>query len=228
MRKRFTTLLATIGLTLTGVAVAPAAQAGAPCTITNFSPRSVVVGLTPIVKTFRVSTTGCSLEYWAAETSRAGFHVLTDAPQEVFNPLSNREAGAKDVIVSTVSADFVESEKVFADGFSLLRRTTWQSGTFNASPEPVKKGAPVSITGRLLVADWTNEKYVPYAGRSISVQFRTPTGGYATVKKVTTDKNGWVRTTVPATTTGVWRVSYGGNTVAGPSLTVGDAVTVKR
>jgi hypothetical protein len=228
MGKRFTTLLATIGLTLAGVAVAPAAQADTPCTITNFSPRSVVVGLTPIVKTFRVSTTGCSLEYWGAETARPGFSAFADSPQEVFNPLSNREAGAKDVIVGAYNSEAAESMKVFPDGFSLLRRTTWQSGTFNAGPEPVKKGASISITGRLLVVDWLNEKYVPYAGRSISVQFRTPTGGYTTVKKVTTDKFGWVRTTVPATTTGVWRVSYGGNTVAGPSLTVGDAVTVKR
>jgi len=228
MKKRFTTLLATIGLTLAGVAVAPAAQADVPCTITNFSPRSVVVGLTPIVKTFKVSTTGCSLNYWRAETSGWAFYVYPSAPQEVFDPYWNSEAGADDVIVTARNADYAQSQKVFPNGFSLLRRTTWQSGLFNASPEPVKKGAPVSIAGRLLVVDWDNDRYVPYAGRSISVQFRTPTGAYTTVKKATTDKNGWVRTTVPATSTGVWRVSYGGNTIAGASLTVGDAVTVTR
>ena len=228
MTKRFTTLLATIGLTLAGVAVAPAAQADARCTITNFSPRSVVVGLTPIVKTFKVSTTGCSLRSWTLQTSGFDFYVYPGSPQEDFDPWSNSEANAKEIIVSADNADWAESKKVFPDGFSLLRRTTWQSGTFNASPEPVRKGAPVSITGRLLVVDWDNEKYVPYAGRSISVQFRTPTGAYATVKKATKDKNGWVRTTVPATATGVWRVSYGGNTTAGSSLTVGDAVTVTR
>jgi hypothetical protein len=228
MKKRFTTLLATVGLTLAGVAVAPAAQADARCTITNFSPRSVVVGLTPIVKTFKVSTAGCSVQIWSAETSGPGFFVYSESSEWVFDPWSNSEAGAEDVIVSAYNADYAESLKVFPNGFSLLRRTTWQSGTFNASPEPVKKGAPVSITGRLLVVDWDNEKYVPYAGRSVSVQFRTPTGAYTTVKKATTDKNGWVRTTVPATATGVWRISYGGNTIAGASLTVGDAVTVTR
>lgn len=228
MKKRFTTLLATVGLTLAGVAVAPAAQADAPCTITNFSPRSVVVGLTPIVKTFKVSTTGCSLNYWRAETSGWGFYVYPASPQEVFDPYWNSEAGADDVIVTARNADYAQSQKVFPNGFSLLRRTTWQSGSFNASPEPVKKGAPVSITGRLMVVDWDNDKYIPYAGRNISVQFRTPTGSYTTVKKATTDKNGWVRTTVPATATGVWRVSYGGNAIAGSSLTVGDAVTVTR
>ena len=228
MKKRFTTLLATIGLTLAGVAGAPAAMADTPCTITNFSPRSVVVGLTPIVKTFKVSTTGCSLRSWNVRTSGFDFYVYTASPQETFNPYWNSEAGAKDVIVSASNVDYATREKVFPDGFSLLRRTTWQSGSFNASPEPVKKGAPVSITGRLLVVDWDNDKYIPYAGRSISVQFRTPTGSYTTVKKATTDKNGWVRTTVPATATGVWRVSYGGNTIAGASLTVGDAVTVTR
>ncbi|MET0765378.1 MAG: hypothetical protein ABWY29_10960 [Blastococcus sp.] len=227
MKKRFTTLLATVGLTLAGVAVAPAAQADAPCTISNFSPRSVVVGLTPIVKTFKVSTTGCSLQGWIARTSDYTFLAFDDAPQETFSPWLNSEAGPKDAMISAYSVTTTR-EKVFPDGFSLLRRTTWQSGSFNASPEPVKKGAPLSITGRLLVVDWTNDKYIPYAGRSISVQFRTPTGAYSTVKKATTDKNGWVRTTVPASATGVWRLSYGGNTIAGSSLTVGDAVTVTR
>jgi hypothetical protein len=37
-----------------------------------------------------------------------------------------------------------------------------------------------------------------------------------------------VRTTVPADTTGVWRLSYGGNTVAGPAVATGDSVQVVR
>jgi hypothetical protein len=45
---------------------------------------------------------------------------------------------------------------------------------------------------------------------------------------VTTDSTGWVRTTVPATTTGTWRLSYGGNTVAGAATSPGDAVQVVR
>ena len=37
-----------------------------------------------------------------------------------------------------------------------------------------------------------------------------------------------VETTVPATTTGVWRLRYGGNSVAGPAYAIGDSVQVTR
>jgi hypothetical protein len=210
-------------LTASSVAVATPAQA-AGCTITNFSPRSVVVGLTPITKTFNVSTSGCSRTGWTVEYDWTFMWDL--APQETFDPYWNSDAGPKDVIVTADSSTWETTERVFPDGFSLLRRTTWQSGTFNASPEPVRRGAPINIKGRLILADWENDRYGPYGGRSVSVQFRTPTGSYQTVKKVTTDRDGWVRTTVPADMTGVWRLSYGGNSVAGPSVATGDAVQV--
>ena len=212
-------------LTASSVAVATRAQA-AGCTITNFSPRSVVVGLTPITATFKVSTSGCTRSGWDVLESEYSFYVYDRAPQWTFNPYSNSDAGAKDVIVTADSSDWTVSERVFADGFNLRRRATWQSNTFNASPEPVRRGAPVSIVGRLIIADWNKDKYVPYASRQVAVQFRTPTGTHETVETVQTSSDGWVRTTVPASVTGTWRLSYGGNTVAGPAVTVGDSVQV--
>lgn len=212
-------------LTVAGVAGATPAQA-ATCTITNFSPRSVVVGLTPVTATFNVATSGCTRDSWTVEESEWDFYAYDDAPQETFNPWSNSEAGAKDIIVTAYSSTYQRTERVFADGFNLRRRTTWQSNTFNASPEPVRKSAPVSIVGRLVVADWNKDKYVPYASRQVAVQFRTPTGTYRTVTTVTTDRDGWVRTTVPASGTGIWRLSYGGNAGAGPAVAVGDSVQV--
>jgi hypothetical protein len=230
MRKRFTTLVTAVGLTLAGVAVGPTARADVPCTIANFSPRSAVVGLTPIVKTFSVDTSDCPVDSWTVSTSGYDFFVYPGGPQETFNPYSNSEAGAKDVIVTAVSYTdgYTETQKVFPNGFHLLRNTTWQRRTFNAGPEPVKKGARLSIKGRLLVADWTNHKYVPYARRTIAVQFRTGTGRYTTVGYAKTDTAGWVRTTVPAKATGYWRVSYGGDRVASPSVSIGDGVKVRR
>jgi hypothetical protein len=214
-------------LIATGVAVATPAQA-AGCSITNFSPRSVVVGLTPVTKSFAVSTSGCTRTGWNAMESDFSFYVYDRAPQQTFNPYSNGQAGAKDVIVTARSSTYERTERVFADGFSLRRRTTWQSKTFNAGPEPVRRGAPISVVGRLLVADWDHDRYVPYGSRTVAVQFRTPTGAYRTVKTALTNRDGWVRTTVPADTTGVWRLSYGGNTVAGPAVATGDSVQVVR
>ncbi len=225
MKSRLTTLLTAVGLSMAlGIAGAPAAQADVPCTITNFSPRSVVVGLTPIVKTFGVSTTGCSQRYWRARSD--AFFVFPASPQYTFEPWSNSKAGSYDVVVDASNADWDERSKVFPDGFKLLRRTTWQTNSFNAGPEPAKRGSTITITGRLLLVDWSQDRYVPYAGRSVALEFRTPTGTYTHVKAVTTDANGWVRTTVPASSTGVWRLRYGGNTIAGSAVTLGDSVQV--
>jgi hypothetical protein len=228
MRKRLAAALATLGLTVGGVAVATPAQAAA-CTITNFSPRSVVVGLTPITRTFQVSTAGCSLMGWDISESDYGMFVWNRGPQETFNPgyLWNDDAGPLDMVVTADSRDYQTRTRVFTDGFSLLRRTTWQSGSFNASPEPARKGSQITIKGRLLVVDWNKEAYVPYASRTIQVQFRTPNGTYKTVKTVKTDRNGWVNTTVTAATTGVWRLHYGGNSTAAGSVPVGDSVQVR-
>jgi hypothetical protein len=228
MRQRLAAVLAAVGVTVAGVAVAAPARADVPCTITNFSPRSVAVGLSPTVRTFGVSTSGCKPTGWSVEEAGFSFFTFDGAPQETFNPYfwANGDAGPKDVIVKATNADYSSRERVFLHGFSLLRRTTWQAGTFNAGPEPARKGRPISIKGRLLIADWARHVYVPYGGRTVGVQFRTLTGQYATVKYVTTDANGWVNTTVTAGGTGVWRLHYGGNTVAGASVPLGDAVQV--
>lgn len=226
MRSRLAAVVAALGLAVTGVAIAPGtARADVPCTITNFRPRTVVVGLSPHTSTFGLSTNDCStLEHWSLEGE--DFFVYTDAPQNTFNPYANSEAGPQDVIATADNADFEERQRVFANGFSLKRRTTWQSGTFNASPEPVRRGQVITIKGRLLVADWTNDRYVGYGGRGISVQYRTPTGTYTTIKTTTTASDGSVRTTVPAKATGVWRVVYSGNSLAGIAIAIGDSVQV--
>ncbi len=226
MRSRVLTALLTAGLTAVGVATAPAASA-APCTITDFSPRSVTVGLTPVTATFKVSTAGCSLRRWSVDDDGFQIYAYNEAPQETFNPWSNRYAGAMDVIASATSEDYAHRERVFAGGFTLKRATTFQQGTFNASPEPVRRGAPVTLTGRLLIANWDTDQYGPWGNRPVDVQFRTPGGTYQTVATVNTDRSGWVRTTVPAGHTGYWRLRYGGNSAAGRAVTAGDAVEIR-
>jgi len=230
MRKRLAAALATFGLMVGGVAVAAPAQADVRCTITGVSPRSVTVGLSPVTATFKVSTSGCAtVRSWTAYAADYEFLAFDSSRQDTFNPnvLWNRDAGPRDVIASVSNGDYTRTQRVFGDSFSLLRRTTWQSGSFNASPEPARKGSPITVKGRLLVADWDRMAYVPYTGRTIQVQFRTPTGTYRTVKTVKTDRNGWVNTTVPASATGIWRLHYGGNSRAAGSVPVGDAVQVR-
>ena len=226
MKSRTTAVLTTLGMAVAGIATAAPAHADGLCSITNYSPHSVTLGLSPVVRTFSVSTTGCSKVHWTAEGD--DFFVYPDSPQETFYPpFANSEAGKlSSVVVEATNSDWVDRSRVFGNSFSLKRRTAWQGRSFDASPEPVKKGRNITIKARLLIANWSSDRYDAYASRTVAIQFRTPTGRYATVKTTKTASNGWLSTTVPAKQTGVWRVNYGGNGYAGNAVAVGDAVTV--
>lgn len=224
MRFRLRALTAVFALSAACAATAATpAAADEPCTITGFTPRTFTVGLSPRTATFNVQTSDCTLEAWSVE---GGFFVHTSAPQETFNPFDNSEAGPQDIIVAAYNSDFDERERVFVNGFSLKRNSGWQNSSFNASPEPVRKGGNITLKGRLLIADWEEDRYAVAAYRTVHVQFRSPNGSFSSVKTVQTNKDGWVTTTVPAKTTGVWRLDYRGNSAAGPVSTQGDSVQV--
>ena len=244
MKTRLATIATTMGLAL-GLTVvgAPAAQgADGPCTVNNFGPRYAVVGLSPVTKTFAPSISGCAAEHWVVTTDVGNGDGLVfttkSAPQEVFTVnqsdewyLENADAGFHDVIVGAWNHSDPDTtpsgERVFENGFQLLHRTTWQSGSFNAGPEPAKKGSQISLGGRLLVANWDQNRYVGYANRSIRVEFKSAPGApWTLIKRVGTGADGWVRTTVPANATGAWRLRYGGTAIAAPAATHGDAVEV--
>jgi hypothetical protein len=76
-------MLATLALATGGVAVAPVAPADVPCTITDFSPRSVTVGLTPITATFKVSTSGCTRTGWDVSEAAGSAVTVGDSVQVV-------------------------------------------------------------------------------------------------------------------------------------------------
>lgn len=213
------------------VAAVPAAVVTATppeglCRTVGFTPRSAVVGATPTVVTFQVTASGCSLRHWELSLGPYDYYTYRQSPRATLRPLRDATAGPQAVLVDTCNSEFDCRTTSFPAGFTLKRRTTWQTGSFNATPEPVRKGRPISLQGRLLVVNWDAHRYVGYVKRLVSVEFRTPTGSYTQVATAATDATGWVRTTVPASRTGVWRLRYGGSTVAGPAAAVGDSVQV--
>ncbi len=226
MRSRVLTMLLTTAVTAGSVAVAAPARADVACSITGFSPRTVVVGARPVTKNFSVSTSGCDRQGWSIMEADFDFFVADSSPQHTFNPWDNSEAGRSSVIVDAYNSDFVQRERTFADGFTLLRATQWQSGTFNAGPEPVRRGGKVTVTGRLIVVDWRTDRYVPHAGQPVDVQFRTATGSYRTVASGRTGSDGSVRIAVTAPGSGVWRLSYAGNGTTAPATVTGDTVAM--
>ena len=206
--------------------VAGAVQVASPCRTVGFTPRSVVVGVTPASATFRATASRCTLRHWELSIGPYDYYTYLQSPRASIRPARNSAAGSKDVIVDTCNSEFDCTSTFLAKSFTLKRRTTWQTASVNATPEPAHRGSTISLRGRLLIVNWDARRYVGYGGCSVVVEFRTPSGAYSRVRTATTDVNGWVRTTVPATRTGVWRVRYGGNAVAGAATAVGDTVTV--
>ena len=94
-----------------------------------------------------------------------------------------------------------------AQSLSVKRNTRMPA--FNASPEPVRKGAPVEVYGQLTRLD-PDLGYVGYPGKTLAVYFR-PTGGEWTLKgTVTTGTAGTWSRSFPATVDGTWQARFAG------------------
>jgi hypothetical protein len=82
----------------------------------------------------------------------------------------------------------------------------------NASPEPVKKGATITVTGSLTRANWDDHLYHGVSGVSVKLQFaKAGTSTYTTVKTITTSSTGALKTTVTASVDGYYRYSFAGS-----------------
>ncbi|NNN34186.1 hypothetical protein HLK59_28250 [Streptomyces sp. S3(2020)] len=100
--------------------------------------------------------------------------------------------------------------------------------TANASPEPVKKGKTITVTGKLTRANWTTGKYAGYAAQSVKLQFRKKNSStYTTLKTVKTNSTGALSTTTKAGSDGYYRFVFAGTTTTGTATAPGDLVDVK-
>ncbi|MGW2939643.1 hypothetical protein ACWDA7_50105 [Streptomyces sp. NPDC001156] len=100
--------------------------------------------------------------------------------------------------------------------------------TVNAAPEPVKKGKTLTITGALTRANWETHTYAGYTGQKVKLQFRKKgTSTYTTLKTISTDSHGNLKTTYKATVDGYWRYSFAGTSTTPAVSAAGDYVDVK-
>ncbi|MFI5941160.1 calcium-binding protein [Streptomyces uncialis] len=100
--------------------------------------------------------------------------------------------------------------------------------TTNATPEPVKKGKTLTISGALTRASWDNLKYNGFASNSVKLQYKKKgAGAWTTVKTVKADSRGTVKTTVKASADGDYRFTYGGSGTTGSATSVADFVDVR-
>ncbi|WP_331461610.1 calcium-binding protein [Streptomyces paludis] len=101
--------------------------------------------------------------------------------------------------------------------------------TVSAPPKPVKKGTPLTVTGKLTRANWDTKKYAGYAGQPVKLQFRKKGGAkYMTVKTVKGSGTGALKTTTPARTEGHWRWSFAGTETTSAVNTPGTLVKIKK
>ncbi|MFG3013217.1 hypothetical protein ACGFZB_22655 [Streptomyces cinerochromogenes] len=100
--------------------------------------------------------------------------------------------------------------------------------TTDASPEPVAKGAKLTVTGKLSRANWEDLKYHGFTGQDVKLQFKADGAAhYRTVRTVRTGDAGKLSTKVTATSAGSWRWYFPGTTTTARVVSAGDAVKLK-
>jgi hypothetical protein len=209
-----------------GAQAAPATASS--CTIKGITPSKVPVGSSNVNRAFAVKTIGCSVATWSIDFGGGVVldqdnDVLTLLAHQLSNDLAGQPFGATAKVQST---DASEDPATKAVTWTVQRRSTWDN-SFNATPEPVKKNARITIKATLKRISWNGKKtlpYVAYGARPVSIQFQASgTTAWTTIKSVKTSKTGKVSTTVKALKTGTWRIHFAGNA----STSVADSKTDK-
>ncbi len=97
-----------------------------------------------------------------------------------------------------------------------------------ASATSVTKGRTITITGSLTRANWDTHRYAGFTGMPVKLQFRKKgSSTYTTLKTVTTDSHGNVKTTWKASADGYWRYSFAGSATTPAASATGVYVHVK-
>ncbi|MFF5895434.1 DUF5707 domain-containing protein [Streptomyces argenteolus] len=138
----------------------------------------------------------------------------------------NALAGTWHVTAGALAGD--ESDFAWNDYQTTARVQRLSKLTVNASPEPVKKGATITATGKLSRANWETGTYKGYTAQPVKLQFRKKTSStYSTVKTINSNSTGALKTTVKASVDGYWRYSFAGTSTTPAVTTAGDFVDVK-
>ncbi|MGK5451063.1 hypothetical protein [Streptomyces radiopugnans] len=173
---------------------------------------------------------------WSCSQSSAGGYTFRDCDETMIIDPDDMPGGNGNKLVNSDATDWRTLGTAIKKGggydTDLLSATVRlqrasRIRNMNASPEPVAKGKPVTVTGTVQRANWSLHRYDNYGGRLVKLQFR-PAGSstYTTVKSVTASSTGYLKTTVTASQDGTWRWRYSGNTTTGASNSSGDYVDV--
>ncbi|MEU1706100.1 calcium-binding protein [Streptomyces sp. NPDC005706] len=161
----------------------------------------------------------------ASATTSTCTGTLTFDPQASTGFVDNNAAATWNLgtLVSANDYDYIHRDA--ATTFKVQR---YSKLTVNASPEPVKKGRTVTVTGKLSRANWEDNEYHGYTNQPVKLQFRKKgSSTYTTLKTLTSDSTGNLRTTVTASTDGYFRYSFAGTATTPAVSAAGDFVDVR-
>ncbi|MGK3943182.1 DUF5707 domain-containing protein [Streptomyces caeruleatus] len=157
-------------------------------------------------------------------TSNCKLTITIDVNREVY---MNSLAGTWHVTAAALAADETGSD-YWNDLYGTHRLQRLSKLTANASPEPVKKGKTITVTGKLTRANWEMRTYSGYSTQPVKLQFRKKDSDtYTTVKTVKTNTKGDLKTTVKATVDGFYRWSFAGTSTTPAVNAAGDFIDVK-
>ncbi|MFE7331362.1 hypothetical protein ACFU8W_41955 [Streptomyces sp. NPDC057565] len=124
--------------------------------------------------------------------------------------------------------DPTQIDYALQDGLGTTKLQRFSKLTVNASPEPVKKGRTITVTGKLSRANWDDLAYHGYATQSVKLQFRKKTSStYTTLKTINSSSTGTLKTTATASVDGYWRFSFAGTSTTPAVSAAGDYVDVQ-
>ncbi|UUU33033.1 calcium-binding protein [Streptomyces sp. CA-210063] len=138
----------------------------------------------------------------------------------------NKVAGTWKTWLIAQAKDNNYVQKDNARSFKVLRAS--QLAGTNAAPEPVKKGATVTVTSKLTRANWDTGVNGGFGGQPVVLQFKAKNASsYKTVKTVKSSSTGALSTTVKAGVDGSYRYVFAGTAATAASNAAGDFIDVK-
>lgn len=130
--------------------------------------------------------------------------------------------------VEVLDTDF---NSTYRDGLAFYVRRNVIANFFNASPEPVRKGAVMGVAGsfsRLSVSATGAARYVPYAGHQVDIYFKPLTStAYTKFGSTLTTATGYFARTMTATVDGCWKAYSTQTAYNAGRWTVEDCVDVQ-
>ncbi len=158
----------------------------------------------------------------SATTATCKVTLVADPAVDLY---SNILAGTWKVWVGAIGND---GDYIIRDAYKTAKVQRASKLTVNASPEPVAKGKTITVTGKLSRANWEDHKYHGYTNQPVKLQFRKKgSDTYSTVKTITSNSTGELKTTVKAATDGYFRYSFAGTTTTPAVNATGDFVDVR-